>query len=192
MIHTLNLPIKPERILPIFVSFCKLFSFFFWGGGGGGGETFLILTTFLKSAIRVVSLPKLWFRQNVQRIKAKKFGFPYSIRGLLIEKKKGWGFKMRLKITTDVKSLQAEQKNPKKHSAQLWGCTVAQSVECVTPGEDVLGSNLGCGSQLSTGWVGVSTMWLANIELMVFPLCLLCGSANRYQTSVSGPVRDIA
>ena len=33
-----------------------------------------------------------------------------------------------------------------------------------------------CGRPLPTGWVGVSIMWPAEIEVMVSQLCLMCGS----------------
>ena len=33
-----------------------------------------------------------------------------------------------------------------------------------------------CGRLLSTGWVGVSIMWPAETDVMVSPLCLVCGS----------------
>ena len=33
-----------------------------------------------------------------------------------------------------------------------------------------------CGRPLPTGWVGVSIMWPAETEAMVFQLCLMCGS----------------
>ena len=49
-----------------------------------------------------------------------------------------------------------------------------------------------CCRPLPTGWVGVSIMWPAETEVMVSPLCLVCGSTYNCQTSVLGPVRDIA
>ena len=49
-----------------------------------------------------------------------------------------------------------------------------------------------CGRPLPTGWVGVSSMWPAETEVMVSPLCLACDSTYNFQTSVLGPIRDIA
>ena len=49
-----------------------------------------------------------------------------------------------------------------------------------------------CDRPLRTGRVGVSIMWPAEAEVIVYPLCLLCGSTLNCQTSVLGPVRDIA
>ena len=57
------------------------------------------------------------------------------------------------------------------------GVAVAQSVERVTSGEEVLGSiRPSCGRPILTSWVGVSIMWPAETEVMVSPLCLVCGS----------------
>ena len=38
------------------------------------------------------------------------------------------------------------------------------------------GFDLPYGRPLPTGWVGVSIMWLAETEVMVSPLCLVCVS----------------
>ena len=49
------------------------------------------------------------------------------------------------------------------------------------------------GRPLRTGWVAVSIiMWPAETEVMVSPLCLVSGSIENCQTSVFGPVREIA
>ena len=56
------------------------------------------------------------------------------------------------------------------------GDAVAQSVERATSGQEVPGFDSRCGRPLPTGWVGVSIMWSAKTEVMVHPLCLLCGS----------------
>ena len=37
------------------------------------------------------------------------------------------------------------------------------------------GFDLHCGRPLPTGWVGVSIMWTSETEVMVSPLCLVCG-----------------
>ena len=42
------------------------------------------------------------------------------------------------------------------------------------------------------GWVGVSIMWPAETAVMVSPLYHVGDSTQNYQTSVLGPVRDIA
>ena len=49
-----------------------------------------------------------------------------------------------------------------------------------------------CSRPLPTGWVGVSIMWPAETEVMCSPLCLAYGSTYNFQTSVLGPVRNIA
>ena len=43
-----------------------------------------------------------------------------------------------------------------------------------------------CGRPLPTGWVGVSIMWPAEIEVMVSQLCLMCGSTQNCQTLCLG------
>ena len=58
----------------------------------------------------------------------------------------------------------------------LSGDAVAQSVERSTPGEEVPGSIRAVAASPLTGWVGVSIMWLAETEVMVSLLCLVCGS----------------
>ena len=73
------------------------------------------------------------------------------------------------------------------------GRAVAQSVEGATLDEEVLGSILVAAARsLPTGRVGVSIMWRAETEVMVSPLCLVCGSTYNCQTSVLGHVSDIA
>ena len=55
------------------------------------------------------------------------------------------------------------------------GGGLAQSVERATPGEEVLGSILAVAA--APYWLGrVSIMWPAEPEVMVSPLCLMCGS----------------
>ena len=54
------------------------------------------------------------------------------------------------------------------------------------------GCGRSCGRPLPTGWVGVSIMWPAEAEVMVSQLCLVSGSTWTCQTSVLGPVGDIA
>ena len=49
-----------------------------------------------------------------------------------------------------------------------------------------------CGRPLPTSWAGVSIMRSAEIEVMVSWLYLMCGSTWNCQTSVLGPVREIA
>ena len=47
-----------------------------------------------------------------------------------------------------------------------------------------------CDRPLPAGWVGVSKMWPTETKVMVFPLCLVCGST---MSDVSlGTLRDIA
>ena len=66
------------------------------------------------------------------------------------------------------------------------GGEIAQSVERATPGEEDLGFDFRCGRPLPTGWVGVSIMRLAETEVMVFLLCLVCGSTYNCQTLCLG------
>ena len=49
-----------------------------------------------------------------------------------------------------------------------------------------------CGCPLPNGWVGVSIISPAETEVMVSPLCLVCDNMLRCQTSVLGPIREIA
>ena len=55
------------------------------------------------------------------------------------------------------------------------GGAVDQSVERALPGEEVPSSTC-CAGPLPTGWVCVSIMRPAETEVMVSPLCLVCGS----------------
>ena len=73
------------------------------------------------------------------------------------------------------------------------GGGVAQSAERATPGEEVLGSIHihAVAARPLIIWVRVSVIWPAETEVMVSPLCILCGSTYNCQTSVLGPVRDI-
>ena len=57
------------------------------------------------------------------------------------------------------------------------GSAVAQSVELETRGEEVLGSIPAVAALCLL--VGVSIMWPAETEVMVSPLCLMCGSTAR-------------
>ena len=71
------------------------------------------------------------------------------------------------------------------------GGVVAQSVEGTTPGEEVLGLIPTVATRSPTGSVGVSIMWPVETEVMVSPLCLVCGSTLNCQTSVLGPAKDV-
>ena len=56
----------------------------------------------------------------------------------------------------------------------LWfggGGGVAQLVDRAAPG-----FNPRCDCPLPTGWICVSIMWRAETEVIVSPLCLMCGS----------------
>ena len=41
------------------------------------------------------------------------------------------------------------------------------------------GFDLCCGRPIPTGWVSVSIMWPAETEVMVSPICLVCGSTKK-------------
>ena len=69
-----------------------------------------------------------------------------------------------------------ELERPAIHSDVI-GSAVAQSVELETRGEEVLGSIPAVAALCLL--VGVSIMWPAETEVMVSPLCLMCGSTAR-------------
>ena len=58
------------------------------------------------------------------------------------------------------------------HSGGL-GSSVGRACDSCSGGP---GCDPRCGRLLPTGWVGVSIIWPAETEVMVSPLCLMCGS----------------
>ena len=76
-------------------------------------------------------------------------------------------------------------------TAKGCGGAVAQSVERKTPGGEDRGSISAVAARTLLGLVGVSIMWPTETEVMISPLCLVCGSTYNCHTSVLGPVRDI-
>ena len=67
-------------------------------------------------------------------------------------------------------------KRPDQKVLSTQGGAVARSVERATSGEEVLSLIPAVTARSPTGWVGVCVLWPAETEVMVSPLCLVCGS----------------
>ena len=74
---------------------------------------------------------------------------------------------------------------PHYFSSSLGG-VVAQSLHGATPSEEP-GFDSRCGCPLPTGWVGVCIMRLAEAEVMVSPLCLVCAALKLVRRHSWGP-----